>query len=131
MTVEPLAPAPGQEERNWAMIAHLGPAVAALVSAGFLGFLVPLIVYLVEQERSEFVRAQAKESLNFRITVLIAYVILGVLAIPAAISVVGLCCLVPLWGAVLLADVLLGVLAAVEVHAGRAYRYPFALRLIR
>ena len=113
------------------MVAHLGPAIAARVSAGFLGFLVPLIVYLVEQERSEFVRAQAKESLNFRITVLFAYLVLGVLAFPAVLTGVGLCCLLPLWGAVLLADVVLGVIAAIEVHAGRAYRYPFALRLIR
>jgi hypothetical protein len=131
MTVEPLDPAPSSEERNWALIAHLGSAVAALVSGGFLGFLVPLVVYLVEQERSAFVRAQAKESLNFRITMLLVYLVLGILMVPAAITIIGLCFVLPLWGAVLLADVVLGVLAAVKVHAGRPYRYPFALRLIQ
>ncbi len=130
MTEEQSSPTPGQEERNWAMIAHLGPAVAAVLSAGFLGFLVPLVVYLVEQERSVFVRAQAKESLNFRITMLIGYVFLAILTVPAAFTGVGLCCVLPLWVAVLLADVVLGILAAVEVHAGKPYRYPFAIRLI-
>ncbi len=121
---------PSEEERNWAMVAHLGPAVAAIVSAGFLSFLVPLVILLVEKERSEFVRAQAKESLNFRITMLIAYGILGFLWIPAIFSGVGICCLGPIHIAAVVIDILFGIIAALQVHEGKPYRYPFAIRVI-
>ncbi len=57
------------EQKNWAMIAHL---------SGLIGFLGPLIVWVIQKDKMPFVNDQAKEALNFQIAVLIAWVITGV-----------------------------------------------------
>lgn len=58
---------PGQE-KTWAVIAH-GAALAAMVlSAGLLGFIGSLVVYLMYKDRGPFVRAHAANSLNIQIT---------------------------------------------------------------
>ena len=59
------------DERLWAMLAHLGGIV--------LGFVAPLVVWLVYRERSAFLDDQGKEALNFQIAVTIGYVVGGIL----------------------------------------------------
>jgi uncharacterized Tic20 family protein len=116
----PLSP---EDERTWAIVAHVGPPVLALVSLGTLGFLTPLIVWLVFRDRSQFVGDQAKESLNFQITLLIAYVI-GWLLVFAFIGFV----ILP---AVWVLSIVFGILAAVAVNRHEAYRYPISFRFIK
>lgn len=56
------------QEKTWAVIAH-GAALAAMVfSAGLLGFVGSLVVYLLYKDRGPFVRAHAANSLNIQIT---------------------------------------------------------------
>ncbi|MDQ1584831.1 MAG: hypothetical protein QOH80_196 [Actinomycetota bacterium] len=104
-----------QDERLWAMLAHLGGLV--------LGFLASLIVLLVQGEKSAFVRRQAVEALNFQITLLIA-------------SIVSFVLLFVLIGFILLPVVLIGglvlmIVAGVKANAGEDYRYPVNLRLVK
>src|SRR4051794_41686035 len=61
-------PLSASEERTWAMVAHIGVLVAAWLA---MGFLCPLIIWLVLRDRSQFVRRHAVESLNFQISLLI------------------------------------------------------------
>jgi len=75
------------DERTWGMIAHLSALVGAIVP--FAGsILAPLIVWRTRGEHSSFVAGQAKEALNFNITVAIAALVwvlvaLFVLVMPA------------------------------------------------
>ncbi len=63
------------EERTWAMIAH-GAALAAMAfSAGFLGFVGSLVVYLTHKDDGDFVRTHAANSLNIQLTTLFWMVI--------------------------------------------------------
>lgn len=65
---------PGQE-RTWGALAH-GAALGAMVlSAGFLGFIGSLIIYLMYKDRGPFVRAHAANSLNVQITMLVWLVV--------------------------------------------------------
>ena len=116
-TSEALAPAyrPTQEEKTWALIAHLSPAVAL-----FLG---PLLVFLIKGQESKFVRAHAVESLNFSITLFIGYAI----SIPLTFVFLGFCTLVGLF----CFSVVTHIIAAVKGWQGQAYHYPFAIRLIK
>jgi hypothetical protein len=58
---------PTSEDKNLAMFCHLG---------GWLtGFLVPLIIWLIQKDKSRFVDDQGKEALNFQLTLLIAYAV--------------------------------------------------------
>ena len=105
------------DDRNLAMLTHL--------SGILLGFIVPLIIWLVNKDKSDkgWLNDQAKEALNFQITLLIVYVvgtILTVILIGALINLVA-------W----LTCIVLSIMAALKVNEGVAYRYPFALRLIK
>ena len=57
------------EERSMALLAHLGALAGTVV--GFGHILVPLVVWLVKKDESEFVRRNALESLNFQISMTI------------------------------------------------------------
>lgn len=107
------------EDRNWAVGAHLSAFLAAYVALGFLG---PLVVMLVRGDRSPFVRAHAVEALNFNLTVLIYVLICVVLAL----LLIGFLLLAGLAVLYLIA-VISGAMAASQ---GRAYRYPLTIRFV-
>ena len=117
--------APPAEERQWAMFAHLSALVGGLLTGHWLGigcFLAPLIIWQLKKDTMPFVADQAKEALNFNITVAIAGLICGLLML----VLVGFV-LLPALGIVWL---VLVIIASIKANEGVAYRYPFALRLI-
>ncbi len=79
----PPSMAPGvvspEQQRNFGMLAHLAPAIALPLSAGTLGFVASLVVYLMYKDRGDFVRQHAANSLNVQIMTLILLLISGVL----------------------------------------------------
>ena len=112
----PVSAAP-QEDRTLALITHLSGIV--------LGFIVPLIIWLVNKDKADkaFLNDQAKEALNFQITLLIIYVIGTVLTIILIGALINL--------AAWIACIILSIMAGLKANEGVAYRYPFALRLIK
>jgi uncharacterized protein len=117
-----------KQERNWALAAHLAGPVGTLASAGLLGFLVPLVIWLVQRDESAFVGDQAKEALNFQITIFLVFVMLVLLAIVTL--GVGLIIAVPAFLVLWVLQVVLGILAGIRSYEGVYYRYPFSLRLV-
>ncbi|MDR2689797.1 MAG: DUF4870 domain-containing protein [Azoarcus sp.] len=103
------------DDKNLALLAHLLGIV--------FGFIPPLVIWLLNKDKPDkaFVIDQAKEALNFQITVSIAAVVCGVLAF-----VIGLVLL----SILLIADIVFCIIATIAVSNGTAYRYPVALRLI-
>jgi uncharacterized Tic20 family protein len=110
----PLRP---DEERTWALLAHLGGIL--------FGFLPALVIWLVFKGRGPFLEDQAKEALNFQITLILAYIAAGILT---AITF-GLAS--PLLFVPWIASIVFGILAAVAVNKGQWYRYPATLRLVK
>ena len=112
----PATTEPSSDDRNLAMLTHLSGFIFSLI--------VPLIVWLVHKDRADkaYLVGEAKEALNFQITVLIGYVICGVLAVILIGALLGWL----LW----LANLILCIVAAVKVSSDGNYRYPFALRLV-
>lgn len=122
------APAPGQpitapaaprpltdaEERQWASLAHLG---------GILGFIPALIIWLVFKDRGPFTSREAKEALNFQITIAIVY---AVCTVTAFLIIPGLIAL-----AAWVVSIIFAIIGFTKGQKGIAYRYPFALRLIK
>ncbi len=123
LTAAPPLPsgAPSAEDRQWGLFAHLS-ALAGLVIP-FGNVLGPLIIWQVKKDTLPFAADQGKEALNFNITVAIAAVISGLLTF----VLIGFL-LLPLVG---LAWLIFTVLGAIKANNGEAYRYPFALRLIK
>ena len=119
-------PLSGSEERTWAMVAHIGVLIAAWLA---MGFLCPLIIWLVFRERSEFVRRHAVESLNFQISLLI-YSALSAVLIFITFGL-GVLIVVPLVVIGAIAALVVIILATVAASGGSDYRYPLTIRFIR
>jgi uncharacterized Tic20 family protein len=132
---EPPAPTgtPSAEERQWAMFAHLSALVGGVVTSGWaanLGFFIgPLVIWLLKKDSMPFVNDQAREALNFAITVSIACFVLFMLTIMTL--GIGALLTVPLYVIIGVAALVFIILAAVKSNQGIAYRYPFALRLVK
>ena len=105
---------PTRDECNLAMLAHL--------LGIFTGFVGALVLWLVRKDEAGFVAQEAREALNFQITVAIAFaasmilkmVLIGFLLFPM----------------VFLANFIFCILGALATAKGKPYRYPFTLRLI-
>lgn len=120
------------EQRQWAMFAHLSALAGALLTSavGGIGCLIgPLVIWLVKKDTMAFVDDQGKEALNFNITVGLAFLALLLLSILTL--GIGLLIAVPLWVIIGIAWLVLTIIAAIKANEGQAYRYPFALRLVK
>ena len=91
----------------------------------FFPILVPLVIYLLTKDEpgEQFAAGNARESLNFQITLCIAGMVCGIL-IFAAIGLV-LLPLLGLYGGVCI------IIAAIKAANGQIWRYPLTLRLIK
>jgi len=109
-----------KEERNWAMLAHLSALLGYPTLIG--GIVGPLVIWLIRKDDMSFAADQAKETLNFQITVYLIGLVCAVLFL----ILVGFV----LMGLLVIAHIVLTIVAAVKASEGVAYRYPFNLRLI-
>lgn len=121
------APPARGDDRALAIIAHLSPLIAMVLSAGFLSFLGPLLVWLIWRERGDLVRNAAASAFNFNITVWLASIIawiclFTVVLIPLAIV---------LWAVAGIAQIVLSILGAVRANDGIVYRYPYQVPILR
>lgn len=116
------APITNKEELNWAMACHLAALTGFVIPLG--NIIGPLVIWLIKKETMPLVDQHGKESLNFQITVLIAFLVCLVLTL----VVIGLV----LMFVVGIGALVLTIMAAVKVANGQTdYRYPWALRLIK
>lgn len=106
---------PTQDEKTLALISHIGTMVG--------GFIVPLVIWLTQKDKSDYVAYHGKESLNFQITMFIIimaslilmFVVVGIfLAIAAGIF-----------------NLIVVVIATIKASEGEAYQYPINIRLIK
>lgn len=120
----PLRP---EEERQWAMIAHLSVLLNLLT--GFLGPVVPLVIYMIYKDRSRYVAYHSLQGLIFQ---LIWWVGGGFLtgiawAITGALSAVliGLLCIpfACLFSAMPLVALGYGVYGGIQASQGQDFKY--------
>jgi len=107
--------APSKDDCNIAMLAHLLGIFTFFVGA--------LIIWLIKKDESPFIDDQGKEALNFQITIALACVVASALTI----VLIGML-LFPL---IMIANFILCIVGAMAASKGQAYRYPFALRLLK
>jgi uncharacterized protein len=126
-TPDPYAVPPGNvspsEERTMGTLAHAIPLVAMVVSAGFLGFVASLVLYLIYKDRGPFARENAANSLNIQITTGIILLI----SLPLMLVLVGFLT----WGLALVFAFVLHLLGALKANRGEWWTPPLTLRLVR
>jgi uncharacterized protein len=107
------------EQRQWAMIAHLG-GVLAIVPV--IALLPSLLIFAAYGSRGDFLRDQAREALNFQVTVLITYVVARILsAVPPFPDLIVL-----VWAF----SLIFSIIGAMSANRGQRYRYPLTFRFI-
>ncbi len=114
------------DERTWAMLCHLLPLIL-IFSTFYLSFLAPLIILLVKGKESALVDDQAKESLNFHISLMIY----GVILFLVAITIIGLIIAVPAAIALIIFQIVAMIVASIRANYGEYYRYPLCIRFIK
>jgi uncharacterized Tic20 family protein len=124
-TAPPVARA-ASDPRQWAMIAHLSALAGLFIGFNFLG---PLLVYLIKKDDDPFIEDQAKEALNFNLSVFLYLVVLGIATFVLTLVLIGLL-LIPVIGAGVIAWVVFVIVAAVKANGGEAYRYPLTIRFV-
>ncbi len=122
-----------EDERMWGALAHGGAVAAMVFSAGFLGFVASVAVYVIHKDRGPFVRAHAANSINVQITMFIWLIVLGILTIPIAILTLGLGLVVmlPALAAAFVVAGVLHVIGAIKAYNGEWWSPPLTPRFVR
>lgn len=107
-----------------ASAAHWGALVGTIASGGSLGFLVPLIIMLTRGQNDPLVRANAVESLNFSLTVILGLIVSVLAVFVFFIGVIGLI-------AIPIVALILQILGSLAASRGEVYRYPVSIRFVK
>lgn len=105
---------PSNDDKNIATVTHLGGTVFSFVPG--------LVVWILKKDDSAYLSDQAKEALNFQITILIASFVAALLMW----LLIGFLLLPLVW----LLNIVFCIIAAISTSKGETYRYPLCLRLI-
>jgi uncharacterized protein len=107
-----IASSPTSSDKVAALLTHL--------SGIFLGPIVPAIVYLTASG-NPWLKEQARNALNFQLTILIAWIVVTVLH----------WVLFWLYGPLELVNIILSIIGAIKANNGESWRYPAAIELIK
>ena len=110
-----------KDERTWAMLSHFSALCMFIFPFG--NILAPLIIWLIKKEEMSFVEDQAKEVLNFQISMTIYLLISGILCF----ILIGIPFVIGLG----IFNVIITIIAGIKANDGKSYRYPINLRLIK
>ena len=108
-------PEPDKDAKTMGMLAHL---------LGIIGFIGPLIIWLIKKDSSPFVDDQGKEALNFQLTLLIGWLVAFALSFVMCIGVF-------LYPVLWILGLVFSIMGAMKANTGVAYRYPFNIRFIK
>lgn len=109
-----------QAERQWAMFSHLSALSTFVVPLGSI--IAPLVMFLIKKDEFPFGGDQAKEALNFNISVAIYFIVSFFLVF----VIVG----IPLLIALGIFWFVVTIIAAIKSNEGVFYRYPLCIRFV-
>jgi uncharacterized Tic20 family protein len=127
---EASAPLSPDQERTWATATHVIAGVAMILSAGTLGFVAALVIYLVYKDKGPFVRQHAADAVNIQLNALLWAVVIAVVGFVLLIVLVGfliwaLLAVVPIVAAVL------HLVGAIKAYNGEEHWSPLTIRFVR
>ena len=120
-SIPPMEITPSKDERTWAMLSHFSALCMFIFPFG--NILAPLIIWLIKKEEMPFVENQAKEVLNFQISMTIYLLISGILCF----ILIG----IPFVIGLVIFNVIITIIAGIKANDGKSYQYPINLRLIK
>ena len=120
---EASAPLSPDQERTWATVTHVIAGAAMILSAGTLGFVAALVIYLVYKDKGPFVRQHAADAVNIQLNALL-WAIVGIIL---ALVLIGFAILfvIPFVATVL------HVIGAIKAYNGEPHWSPLTLRFVK
>ena len=116
---------PSAGSRLAAILAHLSAPIAALLSAGSLSLLGPLLVWLVKKD-DPYARRAAAGAFNFNLSFWLLYLISWILIFTFIGAIIG----VPLLVIIFVVALWCHIKGAIRSSRGEAYDYPFQIRVL-
>lgn len=110
-----------KNERLWAMSCHMSSVVIMFVPGG--NIIGPLTIWLIKGNSIPLIEHQAKESLNFQISMTILFIF----AFFLSYIWIGR----PLVLLLMLIDIIMVIMATIKVYKGTPHFYPLNFRLIK
>jgi len=104
-------------------LAHAIPLVAMVISAGLLGFVASLVLYVIYKDRGPFARENAANSLNIQITTGIVLLV----SLPLMLILIGFLT----FGIAIVVAFVLHLIGALKANRGEWWRPPLTLRFVR
>jgi uncharacterized Tic20 family protein len=128
---QPVGPQPMLESdaRMWAMLLHILAAVALVLSAGTVAFVVPLVIWLIYRERSALVDHHGKNNLNLQLTMLLVIIVGSILGF--ATLGIGFILTAPIMFGYGLYALIISIVAGVKANNGEYYKIPVVIPFIR
>ncbi|WP_224277052.1 DUF4870 domain-containing protein [Nocardioides lacusdianchii] len=122
-----------QDERTWGAISHAGAVVAMICSAGFLGFIASIAVYVIHKDRGPFVRSHAANSINIQISMFIWLVVATIVYVVLSILTLGIgfVVLLPIFLVPLVIAGVLHVIGAVKAYNGEWWNPPLTPAFVK
>lgn len=121
---------PDSAQQTWRVIAH---ASALIQFVGIPSVVGPLVVWLIRRE-DPAVEPHARAALNFQLSLLIYFVVGGVVAFVALVTIIGILLSVLIiigLGLLILLEIVFAILGTLAASRGELYRYPMSLELIK
>lgn len=124
----PLATVSAQESRWWAVAAHLSTFVG--VFGAVIGVVVgPLAIYLIRRDSDPFAAENAREALNFNLSLLLYSI--GLLVLTVVTLGFGLLIAIPAMIVIGLAWFVLSIVGAIRAWNDGVFRYPLTIRFVK
>jgi uncharacterized Tic20 family protein len=110
-----------QDEKNWGMFCHVAVFAGCIVPLG--NIIGPLVIWLIKKDQYGFVDYNARQALNFQITLLIAMLVSALLAF----VLIGILMLIGIG----IFALVVTIRAIIESGRGNYYTYPCSIKFIR
>lgn len=110
-----------QDDRNMGMFCHLAAFAGLIIPFGSL--IGPLVIWQMKKDQSAYIDYHGKESLNFQITMAIAFFVSFILmfVVIGFFLVAGLA----------IFELVVIIIAAIKANEGVEYQYPINFRFIK
>lgn len=111
-----------EQERVWATATHGIAGAAMILSAGTLGFVAALVIYLVYKDKGPFIRQHAADAMNIQLNALM-WAVVGVIL---ALVLIGFAIL----AVVPIVATVLHVIGAIKAFNGETHWSPLTIRFV-
>ena len=121
--------APTGEQQTFRVLAHASAFIQLIGIPSVVG---PLVIWLLKRQ-DPVVEPHARAALNFQLSLLIWFLVGGLVALVALVTIIGigLTILIVLFlVALFFAELIFALLATLAASRGELYTYPFSMKLI-